>query len=98
MLLVEVEKQARKLSKSDKMRLIQDVQQWLKDENELPNHDIYPAVDVPELDKEFPSWKYDFDEMAKVADVNRTRIMKEIVSAARERGSDRGDGRRCHRD
>ena len=68
MLLMEVEKQARKLSKSDKVRLIQDVQQWLKDENGLPDHDIYPAVDVSELDKEFPSWKYDFDEMAKVAE------------------------------
>lgn len=74
MLLMEVEKQAKKLSKSDKVRLIQDVQRWLEEEVGVPEQGIYPAMNVPEIDQEFPVWKYDFDEMAKVVEhLNATK-------------------------
>ncbi len=67
MLLMEVEKQVKKLSKSDKMRLIQDVKRWLEEETGLSGQSLYPAMTVPEIAQDFPTWKYDFDEMTKVA-------------------------------
>ncbi len=67
MLLMEVEKQVKTLSQSDKMRLIQDVQRWLEEETRLSGQSLYPALTVPEIAQDFPTWKYDVDEMAKVA-------------------------------
>ena len=68
MLLIEVEQQVKKLSTSDKIRLIQDVQRWLEEETGQPGQSLYPAMRVPEITPDFPTWKYDIDEMAKVAE------------------------------
>ncbi len=52
MLLMEIEKQAKKLSTSDKERLIRDMQKWLKEEA-APKSGMYPAVDVPDMRGEY---------------------------------------------
>ena len=66
MLLMEVEKQARKLSRPDKERLIRDVQEWLKEETS-PEQDVYPALSPPDIAGEHGGWKlhpdFSFDEM-----------------------------------
>lgn len=65
MLLMEVEKHAKKLPKSDLRKLIQDIQVWLKDE---PDPDIYPALHVPAIDGEFQTGKYDLENMTGAAE------------------------------
>lgn len=66
MLLIEVKKQARKLSKSDKEQLIRDVQAWLKEESG-PEKSVYPALSIPDIAGEHGGWKlhpdFSFDEM-----------------------------------
>ncbi len=68
MLLIEVEKQARTLSKSDKKQLIRDIQEWLKEEAS-PEQDGYPALSIPAIAGEHGGWKlhpdFSFDEMYK---------------------------------
>lgn len=63
MLLVEIEKQAKKLSKSDMVRLVQDVAGWLEEQDA----DIYPALDVPAIDERFMMEKYDLNAMSDAA-------------------------------
>ncbi|MCP4400284.1 MAG: hypothetical protein GY801_23625 [bacterium] len=64
MLLLEIEKQARKLSKSDMVRLVQDVAGWLGEQEP----DIYPALNVPAIDDRVMTGKYDLDAMTDAAD------------------------------
>lgn len=66
MLLIEVEKQARKLSISDKEQLIRDVQVWLQEETGSEQHE-YPTMEIPDMAGEYGGWKlhpdFSFDEM-----------------------------------
>lgn len=64
MLLLEIEKQARKLSKPDMMRLVQDVAGWMGEQE----HDIYPALNVPAIDDSVMAGKYDHHAMTDAAD------------------------------
>ncbi len=63
MLLIEVEKQAKKLSKSDMVRLVQDVAGWLGEQEA----DMYPALNVPAIDDRVMTGKYDLDAMSDAA-------------------------------
>lgn len=71
MLLIEIEKQAKKLSMSDKKQLIRDMQQWLKEEAEPQSH-MYPAVDVPDMAGDYVDWKlhpdFNWEEMHDAAE------------------------------
>jgi hypothetical protein len=59
MLLIEIEKEAKKLSVSDKEQLVRDVQAWLKGENE-------PTPDLMAGTKYEHGWN--FEEAAKAAE------------------------------
>lgn len=56
MLLMEIVKQAKKLSTSDKEQLIHDMQTWLKDEAK-PKSNMHPADDAPDMISEYVDWK-----------------------------------------
>lgn len=63
---MEVEKQARTLSRTDKERLICDVQTWLQEETHT-QEDVHPALSIPDLAGEHGGWKlhpdFSFNEM-----------------------------------
>jgi hypothetical protein len=67
MLLIEIEKQAKKLSLSDKEQLVRDVQAWLKEETE-------PPPDLMAGTKYEHGWN--FEEAAKAAETLRAIIDK----------------------
>ncbi|MCP4751591.1 MAG: hypothetical protein GY866_11905 [Proteobacteria bacterium] len=53
---MEIEKQAKKLSTSDKEQLIRDMRTWLREEAK-PKSTMHPAVDLPDMIGEYADWK-----------------------------------------
>ncbi len=66
MLLIKIENQARKLSRTDKKQLVSDVQVWLQEEIHTQKN-VYPTSNIPDIAGEHGGWKlhsdFSFDEM-----------------------------------